>query len=148
MSMTVAEMHAYTQEQYGDGSDCGRCARWCEKCGDRHDNDWDMCDACTADYERAYRRRYRAELGEIRVLYRRPDTMELYGIKYRMRQGCGQQPADIVDGNEGRVPYEWMYLGSPGYFGHLGDVEQEEIRRKLEEWGELVPTHPNEWSEV
>jgi len=99
-------------------------------------------------------------LAGIRVLWRQSDTMALYGIPYDMRPG--QQPADLTRGSptlppgtygaKPRAPGprdDWLYLGSPGWWGSLSRGDQSAIVAWLAtlEPG-IVPTGPNEWSPV
>lgn len=105
-------------------------------------------------------------LGEIRVLWRRPDTMELWGIPYSMRPG--QSPRDLYEGRRvntsipsiGRyesrsapgVREDWIYLGAPRWWGHLTTEDQ----RTISSWLDLVtvgrprelPQGPGEWVDL
>lgn len=99
-------------------------------------------------------------LDGIKVLWRQSDTMALYGIPYDMRPG--QQPADLTRGSPALgygtygAPYrapgpraDWVWLGSPGWFGSLSPADISAVRSFL---GSLVldsiPTGPNEWAPV
>lgn len=84
------------------------------------------------------------KLAAIRVLYRREDTLELYGIPCEMRAGCGQTPTNLWDA---RKTEGWLWLGSPGWWGHLQETEIQAVRAFLRpfETTDLLPVHPNEW---
>lgn len=105
----------------------------------------------------------------IRLLWRQPDTMALFGIPYGMR--AGQQPRDllptirdvrIVKGKKvegmvigtrwGQTPADWVYLGSPGWWGSIPLEEQEEIGAFLFEIEKvspgMVPGGPAEWCDL
>lgn len=98
-------------------------------------------------------------LSTIKILWRQSDTMALYGVPYAMRPG--QSPSDLTRG----IPFpahghygapgrcagprdDWMWLGSPGWWGSLNDDEQGEVRAFLEKHKEMVPSGPGEWSEI
>jgi hypothetical protein len=83
-------------------------------------------------------------MNNIKVLYRQADTMSLWGVPYEMKSG--QAPRNIIDGNDGRIPGDWIYLGGPGWWGNLSKDRQEEIQAFLEK--QDVPQWPCEWSEV
>lgn len=96
-------------------------------------------------------------LTKIKVLFRQSDTMALYGIPYEMRPG--QSPRDLMRGSP-RLPYgthgapfrpagpreDWLWLGTPGWWGHFSPADQEAIKAFLVKHGDMVPTHPGEWS--
>lgn len=86
---------------------------------------------------------WRAHLATIRVLFRRDDSLELFGIPYEMRPG--QSPRDLW--RAGRTD-GWIWLGSPGWWGHLDSVAQHEIRTFLAENAADVPDGPFEWSYI
>ena len=98
-------------------------------------------------------------LNKIKVLFRDPNTFALYGIPYKMRPG--QAPGDLYRAHRDYVPPEygtygskqinindWIWLGSPGWYGHLTTTEQVLIQAFLSTLGELVPHGPYEWCEV
>jgi hypothetical protein len=97
-------------------------------------------------------------LDSIKVLFRAPDTMGLYGIPYRMREG--QQPGDLwrahivhsdvyIDGNMPRVGLaDWLWLGSPGWWGSMKKADQKQVAAWLQELGPLVPGGPYEWVDL
>jgi len=106
------------------------------------------------------------DLASIRVLWRRPDSMELWGIPYPMRPG--RSPRDLWEstwipdtcktaaGYLGRfltVPGPrdgWIWLGCPGWWGHLPEEHQAAIQtylKPLKAQG-LVPGGPGEWVEL
>lgn len=80
-------------------------------------------------------------LDSIQVLWRQPDTMALYGIPYEMRPG--QSPHNIQEKFRG----DWIWLGSPGWWGSLSRPEQERVRAFLAKQPDL-PEWPNEWIRV
>lgn len=102
-------------------------------------------------------------LDTIVILYRRPDTLTLYGIPYDMRPG--QSPKDIWDGpmynpdhpNRRTVavdkqlfapPREWIWLGQPGWWGHFTRDGIELVKAWLDAHKDDIPNGPNEWSRV
>jgi len=101
-----------------------------------------------------------ASLDTILVLFRAPDTLlGLWGIPYRMRDG--QQPGDIWRAHRDYVPppygtygskapniSDWIYLGTPGWFGDMTEVRIAEIKAFLARLGDVVPGSPNEWAVV
>jgi hypothetical protein len=89
--------------------------------------------------------------------------MALYGVPYDMRPG--QAPRDLVAAEwpgkiqpgerraaprkyAGSVPDDWVWLGSPGWWGTLSLEDQRAVVSFLKPLREkdLVPTGPNEWS--
>lgn len=108
----------------------------------------------------------RATLETIRVLWRRPDTMELWGIPYDMREG--QAPRDLYNGRRipdtcaiaaGRygatihapgVREDWIYLGAPGWWGSLSAHEQALIEAYLAKiaFADGIPSSPGEWLKI
>jgi hypothetical protein len=107
---------------------------------------------------------YAEKLASIKILWREPDLMTLWGIPYGMREEVHQNPNDLMRGYYKRVdgfydamckatypkaaypkdPREdWIYLGSPGWFSHLSP---EDIRL-IEDWIKTVevPGYPGEW---
>lgn len=105
-------------------------------------------------------------LNTIRVLWRQPDLMSLWGIPYAMRPG--QSPRDLWEGRQisdvlalaaghyGQMisfpgPHEgWIWLGQPGWWGNLSSETQAAITAFLEPLrkADLVPTGPGEWQDV
>ncbi len=86
------------------------------------------------------------DLSGIRVLWRRPDSLCLYGLPYDLRPG--QSPYDLW---RGRKPTPgpcdgWIWLGSPGWWGTLSCGDQEIIAAFLKTHAENVPGGPCEWS--
>lgn len=102
-------------------------------------------------------------LDSIVALYRAPDTLTLWGIPYRMREDVGQQPGDLyrasrwywgLDLDTRSTRYarpthdpkrDWIYLGSPGWFGTLKPDEIEAIKAFLAQHTAVIPQGPNEW---
>jgi hypothetical protein len=105
-------------------------------------------------------------LASIRVLWRQPDVMALWGIPYPMRPK--QSPMNLWEstkvpdtakhaaGHYGHFlatpgPREgWIWLGSPGWWGHLTPAQQAAIATYLEplQARDLIPVGPNEWIEL
>jgi hypothetical protein len=101
-------------------------------------------------------------LTTIRVLWRQPDTMALWGIPYEMREG--QSPYDlwkstrepdtrkIAAGWYGAtlvVPgprQNWIWLGTPGWWGNLSILEQATIQAFLKPLAGHIPGSPCEWA--
>lgn len=85
----------------------------------------------------------KADLDKIVVLWRQPDTLALWGIPYAMRNECQQTPYDLWRAaHEYRAPStragqakrvnlsDWIWLGSPGWWGGLLPEE----RTAIEVW--------------
>lgn len=91
------------------------------------------------------------KLAGIRVLWRAPDTLDLWGIPYEMRPG--QTPLDLFRASQKTHPTrgfltsiaDWVWLGQPGWWGHLRRDEQTLIRAYLEKYADLVPKNPPEF---
>lgn len=82
-----------------------------------------------------------SDLKQIRVLYRKDDSLTLYGIPYEMKPG--QAPKDILERYRGA----WFYLGEPGWYGNMTTWQMKTVRDfvdRLEAQG-LVPNGPHEW---
>ena len=89
----------------------------------------------------------KADLDRIVVLWRKPDCLSLYGIPYAMREGCGQTPKHLWDARDAdyrRSPLDttrrvtlddWIWLGSPGWWGSMLPEE----RTAVEVW--LAPLY-------
>jgi hypothetical protein len=88
------------------------------------------------------------EVSKILVLFREPDTMALYGIPYRMREG--QQPGDLWRryGTPRAALSDWVWLGSPGWWGSITPADRERIETWLEDIRLLVPQGPYEWTDL
>ena len=88
------------------------------------------------------------DLAKVKTLYRHADTLALYAIPYDMRPG--QSPRDLWYSTAfGRQPGqwpEWLYLGSPGWWGHLDADSQRTITAWLSALGNRVPEGPYEWT--
>ena len=103
-------------------------------------------------------------LRDIRVLYREPDTLTLWGIPYEMRPG--QQPSDILRadirsqesamqrayGHYGSPARDsksgWIYLGNPGWWGTRNNAMARAAKRFLRLYKDYIPEGPNEWIEL
>lgn len=87
-------------------------------------------------------------LSTIRVLWRQPNgSMSLWGIPYPMRPG--QAPRDLYERFDGPAP-DWIWLGSPGWWGAMTRERIEEVKAflaPLREQG-LIPTGPGEWADI
>lgn len=101
------------------------------------------------------------DLSTVRVLYRRSDTLTLYGIPYAMRPG--QSPRDIYRaGRDAKPPApgwygtpsrdytaEWVYLGEPGWWGSLSRERIAEVKAWLEGLPQgAIPEWPEEWTDL
>ena len=100
------------------------------------------------------------ELSKIRVLYRDGNgSMGLWGIPYDMRPG--QSPRDLRRAHESYSPprpgsygakqvdlSDWVWLGSPGWYGSMTADEIAEVKRYLTWFRDAVPNGPNEFSEL
>ena len=100
------------------------------------------------------------DLDTIKVLFRAPDSLALYGIPYNMRPG--QAPGDIYHAYRAYIPppygtygakcvdiSDWIWLGgSTGWWGSMTRDQQADVQAFLARQGDLVPENPNEWSEV
>lgn len=96
---------------------------------------------------------------EILVLWRQPDTMSLWGIPYRMRPG--QQPYDLWKARRDYVPLppghygappinldDWVWLGSPGWWGDMSNIRSERIEAFAQRYPSLIPQGPCEWTDL
>jgi len=78
-----------------------------------------------------------ADLSSIRVLYR--DThLSLWGIPYNLRPD--QQPKDISSAYRS----DWIWLGSPGWWGNMPPERRIEVERWLSTVP-YIPGNPYEW---
>lgn len=84
------------------------------------------------------------DLASIRVLWRQPDTMALYGIPYGMRTDVGQSPHHIRE----EFRKGWIWLGSPGWFGSLTPSERAETEEFLTAHAAEIPEGPCEWCPI
>jgi hypothetical protein len=120
-------------------------------------NGYVQCDVCEACFKSPTVPDHRfkgdlcsgADLGNLRhrlarvvVLYRAPDTMALYGLPYRMREG--QSPRNIAE----RFRGDWVWLGSPGWWNRYSEREQGLIREFLATHADDIPDGPHEWSNI
>lgn len=83
-----------------------------------------------------------AKLDTIRVLYTAPDTLSLWGIPYKMREG--QNPKDIREDYRG----DWLWLGTPGWFGAMTSEEILLVRAFLDKFKADIPQNPHEWTKI
>ena len=97
------------------------------------------------------------KLQTVKILYRAPDSLALWGIPYSMRPG--QAPRDLQrardsyqaprPGHYGSKPVDlsdWIFLGYPGSLGGLTAAETETIAAFLAD--KEIPGNPYEWCEV
>lgn len=97
-------------------------------------------------------------LSTIRILFRAPDSLSLYGIPYQLRPS--QAPRDLFMRSvpygrfqrleAGPVPVGWIWLGTPGWFGSMTGEEQTLVRAWLGERRERdeLPGNAYEWTEI
>lgn len=103
----------------------------------------------------------RQNLSAIKILYRQPDTMALWGLPYDLRPG--QSPRHLWDSRTipdtcaqaaGRYGFTlaapgpregWIWLGSPGWYGTMTRRDQVRVRAFLDQHDEFVPGGPGEW---
>lgn len=83
----------------------------------------------------------KADLDSIKVLFRRDDSLELFGVPYKMRPGQGAKDIFRAGNTKG-----WIWLGSPGWWGSMTKGEQALVKAFLAKHKDDVPTGPNEWS--
>ena len=103
------------------------------------------------------------KLAAIKVLWLQPDHLSLWGIPYRMRDDVGQTPNHLRRAYDEWVqpPYgtfgskrvdlsDWIWLGSPGWWGNLSKAD----RAVIEAWlaqphvKASIPQGPGEWSYI
>lgn len=95
----------------------------------------------------------------IKVLWRQPSTLALWGIPYRMREG--QQPYDLWKAHRDYVAprpgwygskridiSDWIWLGNPGWYGHMSHEDIRKVQEFLVTVSEFIPGGPFEWAEV
>lgn len=98
-------------------------------------------------------------LSTIKVLWRAPDHLALYGIPYELRPG--QSPRDLWRAyHEWEAPKpghygskrisldDWVYLGNPGWFGTMTRPEIQLVEEFLAAHKQEVPGNPYEWSRL
>ena len=104
---------------------------------------------------------FERKLRSIRVLFRAPDTLALYGIPYDMREG--QSPGDLWRGRRQPIVYDqtygrteaapgpredWIWLGTPGWWGTMPKQEQKAVEAFLAEHKDSIPGGPYEWDRI
>jgi hypothetical protein len=101
-------------------------------------------------------------LASIRVLWRQPDTLTLWGVPYEMKAHVGQQPYDLWRARRDHVPprsgaygapaldlSDWIYLGEPGWFGACSREEIASIGLWLASLpNDAIPGGPCEWTRL
>jgi hypothetical protein len=98
-------------------------------------------------------------LSTIRILFREPDSLTLWGIPYDMRPG--QQPGDLLRAYRSWSPPrpghygshrikldDWVYLGGPGWFGNMSAKRKAEVQAFLAKYKEYVPGNSYEWDRL
>ena len=105
-------------------------------------------------------------LASVKVLWRAPDHMSLWGIPYRMRDEVGQTPNHLhkahsewrerrswgspFPGERNIDLSDWLWLGSPGWWGSWNSND----RALIEAWlaqphvKACIPGNPGEWSYI
>jgi hypothetical protein len=96
------------------------------------------------------------KLKTIRVLWRQPETLNLWGIPYLMREG--QSPTHLWKEYRNWKPPEpghygsnridisdWVCLGYPGWYGTMSNEEVLLVKDFLAKLGDQVPGNPYEW---
>jgi len=84
------------------------------------------------------------DLRTIRVLFRAPDALTLWGIPYDLRPG--QAPIHLWKSEHSSARRGWIYLGEPGWYGSLSRERIDQIKAFLAEHKDLVPGNPYEWT--
>ena len=82
------------------------------------------------------------DLSTIRVLFRAPDTLALYGLPYEMRRDIGQAPRHLWKAGQTKG---WIWLGSPGWFGSMTAGRRREVEAFLSRHKDDIPGNPYEW---
>lgn len=85
------------------------------------------------------------DLSTIKVLYREPDTLSLWGIPYEMRSGVGQEPRHLLHRKDDTG---WIWLGTPGWYGSMSKPRIAAVKRFVAKHKEEVPRDPGEWSRL
>jgi hypothetical protein len=98
-----------------------------------------------------------SDLSTIRVLWRQPDTLALWGIPYEMRPG--QSPRDLWRARDAYVAPrpghygskrvnldDWIWLGQPGWFGSMSTERVTEVKAFIARHRADVPGNPYEWT--
>jgi hypothetical protein len=81
-------------------------------------------------------------LATIKVLFRCPDTLALWGVPYNMRRDVGQSPGHLWRAGQTK---DWIWLGSPGWWGSLSPASQTAIKEWLAARADDIPENPYEW---
>ena len=103
-----------------------------------------------------------ARFPTIRVLWRQPGTLALWGISYEMRAEVGQSPYHLWRAREEHRPpppgtyaagpidlSDWLYLGSPGWFGAHSTDDIAAIKIWLASLPrDAIPMNPCEWTRL
>jgi hypothetical protein len=103
----------------------------------------------------------KGKLSTIRVLWRQPDSLALWGIPYKMRRDVGQQPYDLWKARRDYVApkpgwygskqidlSDWIWLGSPGWWCDTSKEDQAAIEEFLAARKDMIPRGPCEWCEL
>jgi RNA-splicing ligase RtcB len=107
-------------------------------------------------------------IDSIQTVFRDHQGGGLWGLPYKMRHEIGQNPRHLWEGRRSPDPAhqppvyigytistpgplpEWVWLGTPGWYGSMTKEEQELVNRfvdRLRSDG-LLPQWPGEWQEV
>lgn len=98
------------------------------------------------------------------ALFRASDTMALWGITHTLRPG--QSPGDLWRARKESIErwreprpaqtvgvpeplkLDWVWLGSPGWWGDMPDKLRAQIEAFTEKHSTLIPESPNEWTNL
>lgn len=82
-------------------------------------------------------------LAGAKVLFRDPVGTGLWAIPYDMREG--QQPGDLW---RARNTKDWVWLGSPGWYGNMSKGEIEVAKAFVAKHSGNIPREPYEWTKL
>jgi len=82
-------------------------------------------------------------LAGAKVLFRAPEDASLWAIPYDMKPG--QQPSDLGPGPNTK---DWVWLGSPGWYGDRTEGEIEVIEDFLAKHADHIPRKRFEWTKL
>jgi hypothetical protein len=91
---------------------------------------------------KAFAKNGRLNLESIKVLFRAPETLALYGIPYELRPG--QSPKDL----HAKHRKDWIFLGYPGWFGNMPAEDVEEVKEFLELHADNIPGNAYDWTRI
>jgi len=87
----------------------------------------------------------RNQLSTIKILFRTPDDLSLYGIPYKMRPDIGQEPRHLWKAGQTKG---WIWLGTPGWYGSMSNDDVAAVKAFLAKHKGDVPGGPYEWTEL